>query len=202
MVRPGILIGMAAVLALGPGAPVRAQEKGDWMPPEAEEIAVRQFTGLLGEAEGKAPDAGPLTERARAAVRRQRARLESWGEKGLLQQTPDLAKLEMPTSGDAVLDAMARYQMCNAILYMRHLDRARETDPAARLAATEGVNAVTLAVLYLGRPFLVSGKQAQVEGFLTSPEMEAILGRIQDQAELREYTAGQCRPMVSALVAD
>lgn len=204
MLRLAVRIGLAAVVAVGPGAAVSAQraENEEWMPPGGEEILVKQLAGLLREAApAESADAAALMERARAAVRRQRARVEAWSDKGLLERTPDLARLEMPKSGDAVLDAIGHYQMCNAILYMRHVDRARESDPAARLAAVEGVNAVTLAVLYLGRGFLLSGNQSRVEGFLTGPEMEAILNRIQDRPELREYTAGQCRPVVAALIA-
>lgn len=204
MLRLAVRIVLAAVVALGPSAAASAQpaEKGNWMPPEGEEILVKQLAGLLKEAApAESADEAALMERARAAVRRQRARVEAWSEKGLLERTPDLARLGMPKSGDAVLDAIGHYQMCNAILYMRHVDRARESDPAARLAAVDGLNAMTLAVLYLGRDFLLGGNQARMEGFLTGPEMEAILNRIQDRPELREYAAGQCRPVVTALIA-
>src|SRR5688500_16213384 len=129
-----------------PGAASAAQP--GWLPPEAEEGVAQQLAERLAEiSPGPASDAGALLERARKDVRRQRARVESWGPKGALERAPDLAKLEMPKSDDKRLDAMARYQLCNAVLYIKHVNRARETDAAARLTAARGLAGVTLAVV-------------------------------------------------------
>jgi hypothetical protein len=98
---------------------------------------------------------------------------------------------------------MARYQMCNAILYMQHIDRDREKDETARLAAARGLAGITLAVVYVGSPMLVAdGTDERIKAFLTSEAQEAVLSRVQDRPDLREYAARQCRPVVSALIAD
>ena len=175
-----------------------------WLPPEAEEGIAKQLAERLAEiATGPATEAGALLERARKDVRRQRARLESWGPKGTLQRAPDLAKLEVPKSDDKRLDAMARYQLCNAILYMKHMDRAREADAAARLTAARGLAGVTLAVLYVGSPILVAdGTDKRVKAFLTGDAQEVVLNRVQDRPELLEYAARQCQPVVKALTAE
>ena len=197
------LIGLTAALAVGSNAAAsaKAEEERPWLPADAKEDMARAHAERLGEIAVPGTDAQRL-ERARKAVHRQIARVESWGEEGVVQRAPDLSRLDMPSSGDRLLDAMGRYQMCNAILFMRHLGRGRETDPAARLSAAEGLTGITLAVLYLGRPFFAKGTTAPVEGFLTGKPMEAVLDRVQDQADLREYADRQCRPLVSALTAE
>jgi hypothetical protein len=191
-------------LALLPVAAGATAAESDWFPPDAEEGMAKQLAERLGElSTGEPADAAALLERARKDVRRQRERLESWGRKGTLERAPELSKLEMPRSGDKVLDAMARYQMCNAILYMQHIDRDREKDETARLTAARGLAGITLAVVYLGSPMLVAdGTDERVKAFLTSDAQEAVLSRVQDQPELREHAARQCRSVVSALIAD
>ena len=192
------------LLALLPVAGGAAATEREWFPPDAEESMAKQLAERLGEVStGKPADAAALLERARKDVRRQRERLESWGRKGTLERAPDLSKLQMPPSGDKVLDAMARYQMCNAILYMQHLDRDREKDEAARLTAARGLAGITLAVVYLGSPMLkADGTDERVKAVLTSDAQEAVLNRVQDQPALREHAARQCRPVVSALIAE
>jgi hypothetical protein len=49
---------------------------------------------------------------------------------------------------------------------------------------------------------MAKGTEAQLEGFLTGKEMEAVWNRIQDQEETREYAARQCQPVVSAIIAE
>ena len=163
----------------------------DWLPPEAEEGIARQLAERLAEiSTAPAGEAGALLERARKDVRRQRERLESWGPKATLERAPDLARLEMPKSDDKRLDAMARYQMCNAILFIRHLTRGQVKDPAAKLAAAEGLAGITMAVLYVGNPILVAdGTDERVKAFLTNDAQEAVLNRVQDQPELLDYAA-------------
>jgi hypothetical protein len=185
-----------------PGAAFAAEP--GWLPPEAEEGIAKQLAERLAEiATGPATEAGALLERARKDVGRQRARLESWGSKGVLDRAPDLAKLEMPKTDDKRLDAMSRYQMCNAILYIRHQARGAEKDAAARLTAARGLTGITLAVLYVGSPILAAdGTDERVKAFLTSDAQEVVMNRVQDQPGLLEYADRQCLPVVKALIAD
>ena len=128
-----------------------------------------------------------------ARARTSAASAAAWnrGAQGRLERAPDLAKLEMPKSHDKRLDAMARYQLCNAILYIKHVNRARETDAAARLTAARGLAGVTLAVVYVGSPILVAdGTAERVKAYLTDEAQKAGLDRVQDRPEFMEYARG------------
>ena len=194
---------IAVLILLQLPGPAYSADPG-WLPPEAEEGIAKQLAERLAEiATGTATEAGALLERARKDVRRQRARLESWGAKGVLDRAPDLAKLEMPKTDDKRLDAMSRYQMCNAVLYIRHLSRGLEKDATARLTAARGLAGVTLAVLYVGSPILVAdGTDERIKAFLTGDAQEVVMNRVQDQPELLEYADRQCLPVVKALIAE
>lgn len=181
--------------------PVKAAEP-DWLPAAAEDVVVQQLAERMKEIAGEKPaDPGPLVERARTEVRRQRARLETWGRQGIQERAPDLAKLQLPASGDTLVDSLAPYHLCAGFLLLKHMNRL-DTDPAARLATAKGLSAIQMAMFSLVHAFMARGTEAQLEGFLTGKEMEAVWNRIQDQEETREYAARQCQPVVSALIAE
>jgi len=181
--------------------PVKAAEP-EWLPAAGEEVVVQQLAERLKEiAGGKPGEEGPLVERARTEVRRQRARLETWGRKGIQERAPDLARLELPASGDPLIDAVAPYHLCAGFLLLKHMNRL-DTDPAARLATAKGLSAIQMAMFSLVHAFMARGTEAQLEGFLTGKVMEVVWNRIQDQEEAREYAARQCQPVVSAMIAE
>jgi hypothetical protein len=174
----------------------------DWLPAAAEDVVVQQLAERMKEIAGEKPaDQGPLVEGARTEVRRQRARLETWGRQGIQERAPDLSRLQLPASGDTLVDSIAPYHLCAGFLLLKHMNRL-DTDPAARLATAKGLSAIQMAMFSLVHAFMAKGTEAQLEGFLTGKEMEAVWNRIQDQEETREYAARQCQPVVSAIIAE
>src|SRR5688572_999462 len=99
--------------------PVRAAEP-DWLPAAAEDVVVQQLAARLAEIASEKPT-DEVVQRARTEVRRQRARLETWGRKGIEERAPDLAKLKLPASGDTLMDSLAPYHLCAGFLLLKQM---------------------------------------------------------------------------------
>lgn len=178
-----------------------ADPETSWLPPRVEEGVAQQLAErmkLLGD--GASNDERILAA-ARATVAAIRGLLEGWGETGVLERTPDLPALELPVSGDRYLDAMMRFQICNAILMVQLNDPAYQDDQNARVTSVFGLTAITLAVLRLRHPFVAQGRnQAEIEAHLTSPDLEPALEGIQTNPDLRGHAESGCQPVLVELL--
>lgn len=175
----------------------------DWLPAGAEEAMARQLAGRLVEA-GLAPAGTPeVLTGSREMVASLIATLERWQVAGTLARAPEFPGLELAPAGEAHLDAMARYQICNMVLAIQHADPAFADDVNARLTAALGLTAVTLAVVRLREPFVrQGGTDAQIEAALTSAAHEKILTGIQEDPAVRAHVEKQCTPATVALLGD
>jgi hypothetical protein len=174
----------------------------EWLPPAGEEAIARQLAERLKEvAGGKAADEAAVLEQARTEVRRLRGRLQSWGRQGIADRAPDLSKLELPAGGDPTLDTLAPYHLCAGLLLLTHVNRL-DPDPQARLATARALSGIQMAMFALVHSFMAKGTEAQLEGFLTGPPLEAVWNRIQDHEPTRDYAARQCQPVLSAMLAE
>jgi hypothetical protein len=99
--------------------------------------------------------------------------------------------LTLPGANDRHLDAMARYQLCNLVLF-------RQFESVGAF----GLTAVTLAVVYLMQPFVAGGGSPdRVEAFLTGATMEKVNSAIQEKPELLTHVERQCEPVVGELLS-
>ena len=158
---------LVAMLCCG----VRAVAQEHWLPPRVVDGLAQQLVERFESiGPGEPVDRAALAAGVRKQVLQLREAVEEWGESGVLARAPKFPRLELPSSGQRHLDAMARYQICNLVLMKQFAD---SPDPDTRRIGALGMTAVTTAVLFLRPPFLASGgRMEQVEPFLTSPAME------------------------------
>lgn len=188
----------AAVLAAA--VAIAVSQASDWLPPSVAKIVTQQLVERLEQI-----DLGWSRERATGAATSVVAsiarRLEAAGEAEVLKRAPALAPLNLPSSGDARLDAMARYQMCVSVYYVRHELRAKEASEDARIAAVMGLTAGSMAMLYL-RQRLVDAAvpEDRIEKFLTGDSFERSLQRMQRDAAVLMAIQEECAPVFRALI--
>jgi hypothetical protein len=184
------------------GGALRSQELA-WLPPQVAEGAALQLAErmrLLGEAE---PDEARLLEAARRVVGSMVEVLHAWGVDGVLERAPDPPGLEIAAAGDALLDAMARYQICNLLLALQLEDPAYREDMNARITSVFGLSAVTLAVVRLREPFHAGGgDDAAIEAHLAGPALEPLFAAIQQEPQTRARAEEGCEPVVFALLEE
>lgn len=170
----------------------------NWLPARVEAGVVDQLVARL-EAIGPSPvkDLAALKAGMQLVVRQVRARLESWGEKGILDRAPAFPTIELPTAKQRHLNAMGRYQACNWVLMNQQGESYdRETRRNGAVAST----AVTMAVIYLRQPFLKQGGKAeQIEAFLTGAAMDRPFNQVMGTPELVSYMEQQCQPLITEL---
>ncbi|MGD8816478.1 MAG: hypothetical protein PVJ51_04780 [Acidobacteriota bacterium] len=196
----------AALVALMIAGNSAAQD-ATWLPPEIAEGAAQQLADrmrllpeLLG---GESPDDERVLVGTRQMIGAIADVLESWGSGGVLERAPELAALNVPSTGDQYLDAMAHYQVCNLLLYLQLEDPAYNEDLDTRITSVFGLSAITLAVLSLREPFLAAGgTPAAVEAHLSGPTLEPALQSLQSDADARAAAEADCQPVVVALLEE
>ncbi|HSM15340.1 MAG TPA: hypothetical protein VLA66_14835 [Thermoanaerobaculia bacterium] len=199
--RVGLGVVVVIVSGLVAGA-ARADEAGEWLPALVAEGAAEQLAGRLGEAGFGVEKPAERAEAARAVVAGLRDTLEAWGADGTLARAPEFPELAVPRAEDRRLDAMARWHVCNLVLFLQLADPALADDVDAKLTGALGLTGVTLAVLRLRQPFLAAGGDARaVEGLLAGPGMEPVLERLQNEAEARGHAETRCQAPVVELLA-
>lgn len=194
---------LAALLIAGSSA----AQNATWLPPEIAEGAAQQLAErmrllpeLLG---GEHPDDERVLVGARQMIGAIAEVLGSWGSDGVLERAPELAALDVPSTGDRYLDAMARYQVCNFLLYLQLEDPAYNSDLDTRIASVFGLSSVTLTVLSLREPFLAAGgTPAAVEAHLSGPTLEPALQSLRSDADARAAAEADCQPVVAALLEE
>jgi hypothetical protein len=192
---------MVVVAALGCASLAPAEES--WLPaPVAEQMAGK----LYERVKAVAPD-GPVPEDRLRATSRQTvdalaARFAAWGEKPLLDHAPTLKMLALPSAKQPQLDAITRYFACGAVYEVLHARNGfAKADREARILAAMAPSGLSMAMLYLRMPYQkAGGTDAQMEAFMTSPQMEPVLAALQDDAKVLEAAFQECRPLATWLV--
>lgn len=215
--RSGVLL-LAATVASGAlvsSVGVTAQESRDgtatqrpaWLPAEVAEGAAQQLAErmrlLPALFDGQEPDPERLVAGARQMIAAMTDVITAWGTDGTLQRSPDLTALEIESAGDAYLDAMAHYQVCNILLYLQLQDPAYSEDLNARLTSVLGLSGVTLTVVSLREPFVAAGGDpAVIETHLSGPTLEPALEALQTDDGVRSQAEAECQPVVLALLEE
>jgi hypothetical protein len=169
-----------------------------WLPPGARDQMAAQLAERLTTI-SKPRDAAGLAQATRRIVAAVGAQLESWTPRGALDRAPTFPMLTLPDATDRHLDAMARYQLCNLVLFRQFESAADAQD---RRVGAFGLTAVTLAVVYLMQPFVAGGgSPGRVEAFLTGATMEKVNSAIQEKSELLTHVERQCEPVVGELLS-
>lgn len=187
---------LALVLVVGGAASLAAQAA--WLPDEAERAMAGQLADRLTSI-SKPRDPAGLAEATRKIVQAVRGQLESWTAQGALDKAPAFPMLKMPSANNRHLDAMARYQLCNLVLFRQFESAADAQD---RRVGAFGLTAVTMAVVYLMPPFVAAGGNPdRVEAFLTGAPMERVNTDIQQKPDLLAHVERQCEPIVGELLS-
>jgi len=178
-----------------------ADDGGAWLPGAVAEGAAEQLAGRLAEAGFGVERPAARTEAAQAVVAGLRDTLEAWGADGTLARAPEFPELPVPRVEDRRLDAMARWHVCNLVLFLQLADPAFAEDVNARLTGALGLTGVTLAVLRLRQPFLAAGGDAgAIEKLLAGTGMEPVLDRLQSDPDSRGHAEMQCQAPVVELL--
>ena len=178
-----------------------------WLP----EAVAGALAGQLGERMGLLedifggvePDPARLSKVARNLVESMADVVEGWGAAGVIKRAPDLRELGIGPHGNRHLDAMGRYQMCNAVLMLQLQNPAYQQDTNARVSAVFGLSAVTMAVLYLREPFMAGGGDpADIEAYLAGPTFEPLVQAMQSDDGTPERAEAACEPVVIELLRE
>ncbi len=194
----------ACLLILAAAFPAAAAEsEEDWLPARVEQGAVEQLAARLAQAELGPDDAAGRRRGAQAVVDGLRTTLEGWGTAGVLERAPTFPGLGVPAADERHLDAMVRYQICTVVLVLQLRDPEMAADLNLRLTGVLGLTAMTLAEVYLRRPFVAAGGDPDaIEATLTDPGLQPVLDRLQSDAEARRVTEARCQPVVVDLLTE
>lgn len=195
---------MVACAALVPGA-VAAPHQASWLPPELADAVVQQLAeriALVPEMfDGREPSAEQRLAVARRMIGEMAGVITGWGVEETLARAPEITAVKIGPAGNPYLDAMARYQVCNMLLYLQLRDPAYNEDVNIRVTSVFGLSAVTLAVLSLREPLVAGGGDpATIEAHLSGPMLEPALQALQTDAARRARVEAECRPTIIALL--
>lgn len=194
---------LALLLSLPAAGGAAAAQQASWLPPRVAEGAAQQLAERMrllsaGESDGERVLAG-----ARELVDAIAGVITEWGVDGVLARAPEQTAFEIPSAGDRYLDAMARYQVCNLLLFVQLQDPAFQDDANAKVTSVFGLSAVTLALLSLREPFLADGgDETAIEAHLTGPALEPALAAVQGDPEARASVEERCGKVVVELIEE
>lgn len=187
-------------LPLLAGVAVAAAESS-WLPPRVEQGMVQQLAKRITLLDDGTPKKEKILLAARKTVSTMKEIVDSWGVSGVLERAPELSALNLPTTDDRYLDAMIRYQICNALLVTQLQHPAFQGNQSARITSVFGLTGITMVVVRLREPFVgEGGDQAEIEARLTSPGLEPTYQAIQADAELRRHAESACQPVLNELL--
>ena len=179
--------------------PVHASE--EWLPPPVAEGMAQQLGERMTQMGIGGRDEDHVLAIARQTVTRMRMHLDAWKLSGVLERAPRFPELELPEATNQYVDAMTRYSLCNIVLFRMFVDPTTREDPRAMAISTYGLTGVTMAIVRLREPYVrEGGTDAMIEAALTSPELEVLAQRIQEEEDLLRHVARQCDPLVRALL--
>lgn len=166
-----------------------------WLPPAVEE-------GLAAQLAERLAAVGPASSKdaanARATVSSIGKRIGGWSDAVAIERAPSFPQLKLPIANERHLDAIARYQVCNMLLFVQFESGA---DAGRRRRSALGLTAITMAVVRLRHPFVAAGGNDQrMEAFLTGAPMAAVLDEVQQKPELASHVERQCAPVLRALL--
>jgi hypothetical protein len=176
------------------------QPAAEWLPAGSEDVLVSQLVERLGQIKLDWTRER-ATNAARTSIAAMRAGLSRLSEADLATRAPALAALDLPSSRDARLDVMARYQMCVSSYYVRHERRASETSEDNKIAAIMGFSAGSLVLLYLRHGYIAAGgSEEELEKFLSGDQLEVVFQRMQRDTPLLQSVAAECAPVFGAII--
>lgn len=190
---------VAIVLASGPASGADQE----WPASEVAEHAGQMLAERMKAIDfGGAMPEQHLRDLSRQSMDALVARLDSWGEKTVLQHAPALQPLAVPRAKQPQLDAMARYFTCASVYEVLHLRGGfKNLDREGQVKAAMASPSLTVVSLYLRHQYLKGGgTDAKMEAFLTGPQMEPVIAKIQDDPKLLEAAHAECRALVNWLV--
>lgn len=192
---------LTSLLVAATLAPSVVLASDDWLPAPVRDGLVHQLAERLTTTAVGDHDIGRVTESARSVVIAIEDILDRRGVSGTIEAAPTFPDLEIPHSGSPLLDAMARYQVCNLTLVLRLQEPALNDDVNARLATVFEMTAITTAVVHLRKPFVEGGGEpAAIEAHLAGPALEPALAAIQADLRMRSDVDARCRPAARALL--
>lgn len=174
-----------------------------WLPPNFEQASAAMLVPRLTALGAAGPGAEQAQAAARELARAVPRRVASWGEEEVIQRAPALRKVGVPSNRQRHLAAMARYFTCIATYEVMHTRGGfASASDVERLTAAKASFGLTVATLYLRHRHLeATGEEGDaIEAFLTGPQMEPVLQRLQDDAALLHAAYGECRVLATALV--
>lgn len=167
------------------------------------------FVAFLAErlAEIDTEDRLPLEDEvaaARVAVDGISGRLAELGVEAVVGKAPKHGVVEMPRSGEALLDAIADYQLCMVSLDAIVQDTSpRESAFQERSSALFLSASVYLVSNYLRAAYLEAGiTDERAVGYFQSEPMTAVGARVADDPALRSGVLAACGPVLTELWQD
>ncbi len=179
----------------------RAAES-NWLPPQMADAVAHQLAERMTRL-GAGGDETALLARARRMVDAIREQIDRWGAEGTLRHSPRFPGIDVPVNDNPQLDAMGRYQICNAVLFRQLQDPAFSDDQNAMITSTLGLTAVTMTIVRLRQILLdKGGSDEAIQAFLTSSAFEPLVQKIQTDLEVRAAVEQQCQPVVVDLLRE
>jgi hypothetical protein len=179
--------------------PVRGLAQAGWFPANARAGVARDLALRL-EKVGLDIEQDQLMPAARAGVEEMGLRLETIGEKKLMDLAPRFPQLDLPVAGQPHLDAMARLGVCTYYLEARFA-KPSGADVDERLNAAMGPPMLALSTMYLRHFYLAEGgTDKAIRDYLMGDSLNTVVFEVQQTPELLKYTATECRAVVSALI--
>lgn len=177
--------------------------QSDWLPAEVREEMAREIAAKLEaiDVEGRLTEEEALVP-SRAGVAALAEKAESLGAAKLIGQAPTYPDLEIPTSGQTALDAIAAYGMCSFAMEAVYADETpREGRLEQRTTATFMSMSIVIISARLRPHYLAAGvTDEQAEAFLAGEAMNAVAYRVQTDQELLQYSMNRCAGPLTVLM--
>lgn len=202
--RGSRLLRRIAVFAMLPGIlalPLHAQN--DWFPAAAREGLTRDIASKLAaiDTEDRLSSEKEFAG-ATMVVNGVSAKVESMGRDALIQLAPRFPGLELPTSGNQALDAIAAFQVCSLPMNAIYADDTpREHRFDMRTWALFSAASIYIASGYLRPAYRAAGvSDEDAEAFLTGEAMTALKTRIGTSQQLLAQTKAHCATPITTLM--
>lgn len=202
--RASLRLGRLAILAMLLGLlALRLHAQNDWFPAPAREGLKRDIATKLAaiDTEDRLSSERELAG-ATLVVNGVSAKVESLGRDALIRLAPRFPGLELPTSGNRALDAIAAFQICSLPMNAIYADdRPREHQFDMRTWALFSAASIYIASGYLRPAYRTAGvSDEDAETFLTGEAMTALKTRIGTSQKLLAMTKQHCATPITTLM--